>query len=501
MSKRIDRYSDKNNNMQIIDRDDEDRNIKKGYGSKNHKDNIDRIIMERGTFNIDSHIDNEHDILKNDSRRNNKRSGEITGEELYSKNAFDKGMPIRSQYNIKKSMHDENVNVNVNKHLDFSIYNSDLEREFNINYHDPVGNKGVYSDLKISMQTMSMQTKTKIICGKGIENIGFFLLENMLQVMTSSFIISGYGIYSIFGGLYTASKGTTEIELKNYFNYPNKDILYDGLLEIQDNINDSSNFMKHYNMIIFNSDITYNNKYLQFLETITDSKPVNISKAVYESNIINNYTNKKIGKNMRTIVLPDNLKNMDVILLNTAYLSPTWNTSFDGIKIGLFNNLIKQKYMQSTAKKFMYFKNSTTALLELISIDNKIGVGFLLTNDTLDENNTHHWINNLKITLLDEVLIPTFKLTTKIRYTNILKKTDLLTIFRDLNVPNMFTDECSISDVIQNIEFTVTNKCINERERNTTFRSNKKFILDKPFVFYVRHIKSNTILFTGAYHG
>jgi hypothetical protein len=498
LSKRIDRYTDKNNNMKIIDRDDEDRNIKRGYGTKNHIYNIDRIIMERDAFNIDSHIDNENNTIKNESSslsyRKDKRSGEITGES-YEKNGFDKGMPIRSHYNIKKSAHDEN------KHLDFSIYDSDSEKEFNVNYHDPAGDKGVYSDLKNSIQTMSSQIKTKTICGKGIENIGFFLLENMLQVMTSSFIISGYGIYSIFGSLYTASKGNTEIELKNYFNYPKKNILYDGLLEIRDNIDDSSNFMKHYNMIIFNSDITYNSKYLQFLETITDSKPVNILKAIHESDIINNYTNKKIGKNMKTIILPDNLKNMDIILLNTAYLSPTWNTTFDEIKIGLFNNSIKQQYMQSIAKKFMYFKNSSTTLLELTSIDNKICTGFLLTDDTIDENNTHHWIKNLKPTLLDEVLIPIFKLSTKIRYTNILKKTDLQNVFRDLNVPDMFTDECSISDVIQNIEFIVTNKCIKERERNTTYRSNKKFILDRSFVFYVRHLKSNTILFTGAYCG
>lgn len=497
LSNRVNRFGDKINNIKILDRDDEDRKLRKGFGSGNHRDNVDRIIMERGAFNIDSHIDNENHLPNSSqtlSHRKDKRSGEITGER-FEKNAFDKGMPIRSQYNIKKSAHDEN------KHLDFSIYDSDSEREFNVNYHDPTGDKGVYSDLKNSMLTMTSQIKTKAICGKGIENIGFFLLENMLNVMTTSFIISGYGLYSIFGGIYTASKGNTEVELKNYFNYPKKDVLYDGLLEIQDNIEDTSNFMRHYNMIIFNSDITYNSKYLEFLGSITDSKPVNISKAFYESEIINNYTNKKIGKNMRTIVVPENLKNMNVILLSTAYLSPVWNTTFTVIKIGMFNNSIKHKFMQSIARNFFYFKNSNTTLLELRSADNQVGVGFLLTNDTLDENNTHHWIKNLKPTLLDEVLIPIFKLTTKIRYTNILKKTDLQLVFKDLNVPNMFTDECSISDVIQNIEFTVTNKCVKERERNTTYRSNKKFILNESFLFYVRHIKSNTILFTGAYSG
>jgi hypothetical protein len=91
------------------------------------------------------------------------------------------------------------------------------------------------------------------------------------------------------------------------------------------------------------------------------------------------------------------------------------------------------------------------------------------------------------------------KIQTKLRYTNILKETDLNTVFLDLNTPNLFTSECEISDCIQNIQFNLTENSEKNNTKSIGTVSSKTFIVSQAFRFYIRIKSNNCILFLGSY--
>ena len=102
--------------------------------------------------------------------------------------------------------------------------------------------------------------------------------------------------------------------------------------------------------------------------------------------------------------------------------------------------------------------------------------------------------------MLQEVKIPKFRLQTKLRYTNILKETDLKTVFMDLKAPYLFNSECEITDCVSNIEFNLNENSIkSDNKNNTNFVTSKKFIIEKSFRFYLRSKINNCILFLGTF--
>lgn len=494
------------NNDRLSGRNVEDAKMMTGdYGSTNHNKNVQRLLLERGAFNQNSQSpDLDDDAPEYEQGRIGKKSsrkvdfGEITGQN-HTSDKFAAGMPLRSHYSVKKSEHNEN------KHVDFNLYENDDEndnpKDYNISYNDPGGENATWSNVQTSMNSLTSQVQTKAICKNGIESINFFLLNNMITIMNKSFIINGLGLYSIFGSLYINAKGNTEIELKNYFSYPKKDILYEGVKEIMNKMTDVSKHIRMSNFLIFSNEITYNTEMHDIMRPLTDLKCVDIRRPQVESNNINNIIYKIIGKKMKNMVVPENLHNLDIILLNTAVINPIWNVAFNGIKLGLFNNVMKMNFMYTVGKPFNLFEDSTIQLLELECVGNKLAMGFIKTNEMIDSEKIEYCINNFKSTLMDEVIIPIFKTNTKIRYTNILQQTDLKTVFLDLNVPNLFDDQCKITDVIQNIEVIVTNNTIPQRVPNKGFKSSKKFILNTSFIYYIRNIQLNNIIMIGFFQG
>lgn len=497
----MDRYTDRNNtyqdvnNTRLRNRDDADIRMSKHFDGRNHTKNVSRLELERDRFNRNSNIDDVYDEY---GRLDKRRTGEITGKRISSRLTFDKGMPMRSQYHIKKPVYNETP------HLDFELFDEKEVEETDIDYYDP--GTGGFSDIHASMNTMSSQIDSKSVCSKGIESLGFFLLNNMIPIIDESFVINSISLYNIFGALYIASKGNTEIELKNYFSYPKRDTLYKGLTEITDGLESINKHVRLGSYILFSNRFAYNTKFYEFIQPLTDIKRVDNNNPKNESDVINRLINRMMGGTMKNMVTPDNLYDMDIILLNSAVITPIWKQKVDYIDEKVFKSScgnMRCEYITFVGKTHGYYEDSKIQIVELCCAGDKLTMGIIVAKEyeipKLNDERIHFYIQHLKPTILDEVSIPIFKTQTKLRYTNILKKTELKTVFMDLNIPEFISDGCKLDDVIQNIEITISGRSINTREDNRGYRTIRKFVASTSFIYYFRYAPTNTIITLGIY--
>lgn len=423
-----------------------------------------RFEIERDEF-----MKNSNKIDEDDNDNDNFMNNRIN-------NNFDREMHMRPEFEINK--------------LNNNFKNQRTKK--NISSFEPNNNfADINSDTKLSDNVNEININVN-----NINNFGLFLYDNLLQIMNTNFIFSPYLIYTIFGSIFIGSDGNTEVELKNYFNFPRVDILSAGLTEINkkylnQNILKSELFMG--NCIIFSDEIDYNTEFCNNINVFTKIRKINKLNSLKETEDINNIVMTILGNNKKSIN-QQNLENNCITLLNYAKINPRWMSYFSKITK---NNGIE--FMHAFNQSFGYFEQPKLQVLELESTGN-ICFGIIYGDIELNDKNYKFIISNLKRTYLREVCIPKFTIQTKLRYTNILKETDLKTIFLDLNVPNLFTSQCEITDCIQNIEFNLSeNSEKNTSIKNVGIMTSKTFIISQAFRFYIRLKSNNCILFLGSY--
>lgn len=472
---------DNTTNNRLINRDLDEYNIT--MNKRSARSNINRIEIERDEFlKCSTRFDDDN---TNNVINRNDDFGELSGEA----DEFERGMPQRSSYEIRRPL-DRDTKPN-----DFSLLSTKSARR--VDSFDPGANlAGIDTSTKITEQIQN-----KAICVTGNNNYGLYLYSNLMHIMKSDFIFSPVLLYSIFSAIFLGCEGNTEIELKNYFNYPRSDILNLGIREVLNIIKDISE-IKFGNCIIFSEEISFNQNFCAHINPITKIRKINYERAAQEAETINNIISKSVGTDMKKSITSDNLMNSDVIFLNYAYIDPIWRNSFrkQGENIFMKNTGEKTKleYMVCNNETFGYMEINKTQILEVLSKDNMI-FGIILGDLNLSQNTYENIVSNIKPTILSEVRLPLFRTKTKMRYTNILKKTSLSTIFLDLNVPELFLDRCKLDDCIQNIEINISSKSVQNRPINKGIKTTKKFVADKSFRYYIRPGNSNCILFAGMF--
>jgi len=373
------------------------------------------------------------------------------------------------------------------------LKNKNVKNEKNISSFEPNNNfADINTDTKLS-DNLSEIT----VCMNSINDYGIFLFNNLLNIMQTNFIFSPFLIYSIFGSLFIASDGNTEVELKNYFNFPRVDVLSSGLTELYQKYLNPQILKSEIimgNCIIFSDEINYNPQFCNNINAFTKIRKINKNNAKRESNDINKIIMTLMNSN-KTSINAQSIENNSITLLNYAYINPKWTSYFS--KTSMINNI---EYMHAYNQSFGYFEQPRLQVLELESTGN-ICFGIIYGDIDLNDKTYKLITSNLKRTYFKEVSIPKIKIQTKLRYTNILKETDLNTVFLDLNTPNLFTTECEISDCIQNIQFNLTENSENILQKSSIGGtiSSKTFIVSQAFRFYIRLKSNNCILFLGSY--
>lgn len=466
------------------------------FGSSNHDMVVDRLIMERNGFDINTREDRKMSSYKNKkSKKNSKKYdvsefGEITGQNIDDSNVFDHGMPMRSSYRTKKEVFDQNA------YLDFNLFDKKTKKQSNIQYNDPSG--GGYCSVGNSTDIISKKSNPHQICMDGISSLNVFLHNNVGKMMNDSYNINGIGLYLTFATLFNGSDRNSEIEIKNYFNFPNRDILDAEL----------SNFMSHNIKKIFphfsfrsyvlnDRFIPLSRQFSKFSKmvpfiTIDNSHPREESKR------LNNIFLNEIGS--PNIISSNTLKKVNISVINIVRFNPVWGIPVDLTLWGKFMGM-KTQFIQFTNQAFGCYEDSDKIIIEIPTNGMKLLYGVVIYKNgrvSLDQSDIEMCINNMKELVIDKVSIPKIVMRTKIRLNNVLKSTDLKVIFMDTDLPDIYPERGgNLSDVIQYCDIIIDETCTKSKKTNRGYQSMRSLVVDKSFSYYVRYAPENLILSMG----
>lgn len=497
--------STSNNRLKV--RELADMQMKRGSGN-DHSQNLDRLMMEReNLFEQDSNSGNKIDEfgrLVVDKYKLDQKFGEITGNE-FETHEMDRGLPVRSAYSKKRT------SVNQNDHFDFDLFD-DRPSTLNVTSFDPTSTQGSvgagFADVPSSMAKMSSQLNPVSVCSTQIDRLNNNLYYFLFEVYENAYVTNGYGLFNLFASLFFSANGMTEIELKKFFGFPKKEELYKGLMKINKCMESVERMLNYKNFLIIGSDLPYDPHYHDTIRDFCILVRVDVSKPFNEAKKLNEMIKKIMGTELRNIVTPENLDRLQLMLLTTATLHPVWASPFDKITKGIFYGYKydeKLNFLHAIGKPYGYFEDTEHQMLEVKCAGNELVMGFLLykkeVDTSIDDVKLHFYVSHMKECVVDEVRIPIFEQDFKIRYNNTLNNLGLSTVFTKMICPKFFPENVVLQDVVQNIRVTVDGASVESSKdsANRGYKSAKKFICDKPFLFYFRLVKTDTVLMMGHF--
>jgi serine protease inhibitor len=478
------------------------RSFELNMGKTNDDTYVNKRIMER------------NDVFNSNATRGRKNDtnalGEITGDDIHKTDVFEHGMPVRGSFSLKRNSNTD-LEDSFNRHLDFNIFDEDTKPvDLNLSCYDPKGS----SMFNFTDTQVEIVNKTDPIdqMGHVINDFNWFMYENMRMLSSNPTFYNIFGLMSLMGAIYYASKGATSIELKNYFNFPDRDNMFDGIDSIKTYISKSECFdMK--NIILINNRHNVNKEYVKYIDNIAECYKIDVLNPVEESNKINSWLNKLFSNTPGVIMNVNHIEKLDVTLLNTGLLRTVWKQSFDRILLDKFrgNNSDRTVSMMIASNKtYDYYEDPEIQAIEFQMFDNVINMGIILPknlnkivpNISLKQYETI--VKNLKPSLINQVAIPKFKQQCKLRVNSIFQKSGLKTVFEQTNSPELIVEPFKITDIIQNftiiVDETHTDSKSSPSSNGVPLRGNIKFIANKPFIYYFKCATTNTIIITGTYY-
>jgi len=447
---------------------------------KNRLD-VDRIMLER---QMTSHnFDGSSEVI-----------GEVTGEKFTGSDFYDKGMPLRSSFTIRKSKYDNN------SHLDFDLYDKIEKTNLkNVSSNDTF--TGEYAGINESMKMITRGIDPYEICVSDINSTTCWMHSNMFMFMNGDYIVNGFGLFSIFGIIYLISKGNTELELKNYFGFQDKKHLNAGLLTIREKLNDFRDQIVIDNYIISDHNIPYMQSTAKKLKNLIFHIIINRSYPDEECVRVNNIIGTVSG--ISNTLSSSTLSKSDISLISVARLSPIWLYSIDNIVKARFRNASNQviDFIRFVGKTFDYFEDTEIQLIEVPTKDEIFSIGIILPKQNVDSPTKLKMlstaINYIKPTVLDEVLVPIIEKRYKTRFNKTLQKTGMNVAFTEQEMIGLFPEGGSINDCIQYVDIKFGTASYKKRCSNKGYRTTRKFIANRSFEFYLRNTENNCILIMG----
>jgi hypothetical protein len=475
------REKNNKNNNQLNYRDKTEIDINKTIGRYDHDKCVERLMLEREHFN--------QDPRSSTTRLGNSAFDEYNNED--DDEDYARGMPKRSQYKMKKSGFENNPRT------DFDL----MEKvdTTNIKQYDPkeLNTDNDFADVSQSMNRMTTQLKPLNMCSNGIEKIGKMLFDNILkQITNQNFQVNCFGIYSVFASLFMISSSTTEIELKHYFDFPKRETLREGLLELIGIMSKLEPHIIFKNLFLLDTNIPRNEKYLKYI-TFSDLVKIDNKQQESEAILINHYVDEIMQTKMRRTAVVDTIDNLQLVFVTLLKLNPI--IDFDEVIKGNFINR-KMYFIKLRNSVNGYFEDDKNKILEIKCNNGYINMGFITTKKNIpldvDMNTIKFYIDKLKEIPFDEINIPVIQEQSKIKYTNILKETNLNSVFTGINANQAFPESLKLQDVLQNITINYVKRAIvKENEYNTM----REITFDKEFLYYFRLVQTNTIIVIGYF--
>jgi hypothetical protein len=477
--------SDKNQlhssmNSRLNNRDLMDIQLQKGMFDYNK-----RMGLERDEFMVQTRNQNVDD-------KDNLETNDLNEFESSNTNVAERGMPFRPDYNLRRDPTERQQT----EHPSFVLRKTQNTAKLTANDSNPSG-YALFSSLDDSTQILS-QLKDDIQTIINANDYTIFLLKNLASIIRSPFIINSFDLYKLFGSIYTAATGNTDIELKNYFNFPKKEILMKGINEIK--INQKTGVC-----LLFNNELSFNEDFYTHLNKCLTMRKINVNNSNSEAQNINSIITNYTSHDMKKTITTSNIESLSTLGITFGYLNPTLLLNNVNIKnsrfLSIFLGTTVSPTIEAYNQKFGYIEKDQYKILEIAleGLNDFFGI-ILCANPQLsfDNKEIQNSIKKLKPIYFKKISFPLFAIQTKMKMKNIFKSTDLKTVFLDLNVPELFADRVKLDEVLVNNEIKVEPKFKKLNISSDDFKSDKEFIVDRTFIFYFRN-KNNLITSFGIF--
>lgn len=489
---------------------EQDRQINMGNPRKKYNPNS---LMDRELFEAQSKTHKSPDTNKPiPLSYKDTKFGEITGQPLeLSDNEL--GMPIRSSFSMRRDGTDPRHGRN-----DFDLF-APSGSKFDVSYNDPVNPLApAYSQVnsgneKVIPEAYGLDPGSFISPKINSHVISLF----SLMINNSPFCISPYGLFNSIIPVYYGSSSNTENELVDYFTMGSKDNMFDGLKYIKNELNKFSKIpgstqnpqLITKSMVFIDKNLNVNQNLARHLADIIEIYPIDPSNSTNEAANINGYINKMSGGLIGPIS-KNIIGRANILCTSFLYIKPEWAIPFEKSVDGTFNGN-PCKYLTQHDTTHEYFEDNIYKLTEFVLKGNIMSMGIIKTKsrehahnfNELTSNEINIMIKNLKPQALNRIMIPIFTQQIKLKLTNLLTKTGLVSVFENLNVPELIEGQepSNISDIIQNITVIVANTSGQPTKKHDKAigKTRVDFVVSDRFVYYFRLLATNTIILLGYY--
>jgi serpin B len=340
----------------------------------------------------------------------------------------------------------------------------------------------------------------------------------------SDYLLSPASISTAMGMTYLGALNQTKGQIKKVFYYPEESGFLNGFSLIIDLLNKTNGDVTISNVnklwagkdrVELNKDFVQNNfKYFK-----SNVEELDFDDVHNTAQTINNWVAEKTKNRILNLVTPKYITSDAILILtNAIYFKSNWARKFDSTLTtkGTFTNQEnKSLTVNYMSGKGLYktFQDENVEILELPYLDEEFSFMIFLPStsmkaleDYLTNDNYTYWTQRLRQMKFDLVKIPKFKSSFKLEMKNMLSEMGMPSAFNEsaeFEGIGSAGGKLKLSAVIHEtfIEFNeegteaagATGIVIERRSA----RQSKKFIVDRPFIYIIRHIQSNSILFIG----
>ncbi|XWV25766.1 serpin [Tupanvirus soda lake] len=342
----------------------------------------------------------------------------------------------------------------------------------------------------------------------------------LLNILGRNSVYSPLSISHLLSVLHLGAKGNTNKQLASFLG---KKYTSTELLKEFDIFN--NDVVKFCNALIVNSgkcelDKDYINKINKFI-TVSNDDFSNSNKIV---TMVNHYIEKNTNGLINNVIDESHINSSSLmVLVNTLYFKAKWNKPFkismtksEPFFYGKDLELSTDVKMMRVDGNFYFYQNRTIKVLEISYENQEFVMGFVLPKsdiifDAKDPSLFFPKENDMTYTNV-EVHIPKFTHRKKIDLVKYLPKIGITDIFSsekaDLTlmsnkfpyVTSMIHEAVVIVDESGTEAAATTVACMAKKSATKT-KKPFVFYANKPFIYYIKHVKTDVLLFAGNYHG
>jgi len=468
--------------------------INYNFNPMEYNKNIDRRLSERSQlFSNNTKISTDTHLF-DDNGSIGEGIGELTGQR-FSKSQLEQGLPMRSY------IRDDSRT----RHTDDNDNDNDNDDDDNISMDD---------NNSVPINNMNAHTRLSLV--SNMFSINFFnnFLANIKD--NTNLILSPFSILNLFVILYLGSNSITEKELSDYFYFDSKNNVMNGLKYINGGLSNSGHF-KIVNLVCVPKNKQINNNFTGMINgigTILWINRMNINDEVKRlNNIISNTTCGLI----KDVVKSEMFNRDDMVLINALYFHSKWKIPFNP-KMSIDGPFYKGgdnctvKYMRLNNTYNKYYSDEEYQIMEKNYIDPHFCMGFILPIDKhqklgISYEQFEFYASQLADTKIENLTIPKFRHQSRYRIDGLFKKYGLVGIFNNPDLSGILkmgiasVDRIIHMAVIEIDESGTTAAAATTMDTYGVKGGSTNFIADHPFIYYIKHIHTGTILFIGEYHG